>query len=358
MNLDGHHLLDNLDDAEGWTFGPVVLGGGERIVVLANGEDQPVWGGSWEFPVVDSDVFSYTMSTTNPDASWKDVGFDDGSWMSGPGGIGYGDGDDATVVPNDGTLYLRIGFEVDTPEDWAEIGWAMDYDDGYIAYLNGEEIQRSPNLVGSAGNAWDYTDGYLEAVLFNGGIPDMVTWAADGPGSPQLVTGQNVLAIQVHNANATSSDLTARPFLGLRKAWGAPAIYSAPPTWWPQAENDNLQATFQLSPGEHAVLRDPDGQLLDALILHPDLPDALSVGRPEGSSTEWCIFDPPTPGEPNAEAPCYSGILPSPQLTVPSGFTTTPKPCSWPRPSPTPKCGTRWTGRCLFPRPPHSRKTD
>ena len=68
--------------------------------------------------------------------------------MSGPGGIGYGDGDDATVVPNDGTLYLRIGFEVDTPEDWAEMGWAMDYDDGYIAYLNGEEIQRSPNLVG------------------------------------------------------------------------------------------------------------------------------------------------------------------------------------------------------------------
>ena len=100
---------------------------------------------------------------------------------------------------------------------------------------------------------------------------------------------------------------------------GRTTIYSAPPTWWPQAENDNLQATFQL--GRRArVLRDPDGQLLDALILHPDLPDALSVGRPEGSSTEWCIFDPPTPGEPNADAPCYSGILPSPQLTVPSGF--------------------------------------
>ena len=58
-------------------------------------------------------------------------------------------------------------------------------------------------------------------MLFNGGIPDMVTWDMNGPGSPQLVTGQNVLAIQVHNANATSSDLTARPFLGLRKAWGA-----------------------------------------------------------------------------------------------------------------------------------------
>lgn len=320
VNLDGHHLLDNLDDESGWTFGPVVLGGGDRLVVLANGEDQPVWGGSWEFPVIDSDVFSYTMSTTNPDVSWKNVGFDDGSWQSGPGGFGYGDGDDATVVPNDGTLYLRIAFDVETPEDWAEMGWAMDYDDGYIAYLNGEEIQRSSNLVGSAGNAWDYTDGYVEAVLFNGGIPDMTTWALDSPGSPQLLPGQNVLAIQVHNANATSSDLTARPFLGLRKDWGGPTMFSAAPTWWPQAEYDNLQATFQLSPGEHAVLRDPDGQLLDALILHPDLPDAFSVGRPEGSSTEWCIFDQPTPGEPNVDAPCYSGILPSPQLTVPSGF--------------------------------------
>ena len=37
VNLDGHHLLDNLDDESGWTFGPVVLGGGDRLVVLANG---------------------------------------------------------------------------------------------------------------------------------------------------------------------------------------------------------------------------------------------------------------------------------------------------------------------------------
>ncbi|HCC65312.1 MAG TPA: hypothetical protein DEP62_08870, partial [Flavobacteriales bacterium] len=33
VNLDGHQLLDNLEDETGWVFGPVVLGGGERLVV-------------------------------------------------------------------------------------------------------------------------------------------------------------------------------------------------------------------------------------------------------------------------------------------------------------------------------------
>ena len=253
VNLEGHQLMDNLYDEDGWAFGPVVLGEGERLVVLANGEDQPVWGGSWEFPVVDSDVFNYTTSTTNPNASWKDVGFDDTSWSSGPGGLGYGDGDDATVIANNGALYLRVTFEVESPDDWVEMGWAMDYDDGYIAYLNGAEFQRSANLVGSTGNAWDFTNGYVEPLLINGGTPDMTTWAMSSLGAPQLLPGQNVLAIQVHNANATSSDLTARPFLGLRKDWGTAPTFSAPPTWWPQTENDNLQASFQLSPGEYAV---------------------------------------------------------------------------------------------------------
>ena len=77
------------------------------------------------------------------------------------------------MVPNDGTLYLRIGFEVETPEDWAD-GVGHGLRRRLHRLPQREEIQRSPNLVGSAGNAWDYTDGYLEAVLFNGGTP---TWS-------------------------------------------------------------------------------------------------------------------------------------------------------------------------------------
>ena len=90
----------------------MVLGGGERLVVLANGEDQPVWGGSREFPV-DSDVFSYTMSTANPDASWKNVGFDDSSWMSDLGNW-IRDGDD-DGGPQRRHVVPRLGL-VDTPE--------------------------------------------------------------------------------------------------------------------------------------------------------------------------------------------------------------------------------------------------
>ena len=91
----------------------------------------------------------------------------------------------------------------------------MDYDDGYVAFLNGREFARSStmNEVSVAHNA--FAAGLHEAVLYSGGVPENV------PFDPRewLVEGPNVLAVQVHNDNVNSSDLTARPFLALDKLW-------------------------------------------------------------------------------------------------------------------------------------------
>lgn len=48
----------------------------------------------------------------------------------------------------------------------------MDYDDGFVAYLNGTEVCRSG--MGAAGSAVSYNTGATshEAVIYNGGLPE------------------------------------------------------------------------------------------------------------------------------------------------------------------------------------------
>jgi hypothetical protein len=44
------------------------------------------------------DLWGYRGAPGAPPADWKDPAFDDSAWPQGPTGIGYGYGDDATVV--------------------------------------------------------------------------------------------------------------------------------------------------------------------------------------------------------------------------------------------------------------------
>ena len=47
-----------------------------------------------------------------PDTNWRKLAFNDASWLQGQGGVGYGDGDDSTVISSVTSLYLRkTGFE-------------------------------------------------------------------------------------------------------------------------------------------------------------------------------------------------------------------------------------------------------
>ena len=101
----------------------------------------------------------------------------------------------------------------------------IDYDDGFVAYLNGQEIAR--NLV--SGGVPDFnqaSDGNHEAILYQGFAPERF-----GVDPSLLTTGTNTLAVQVHNQSFVSSDLTAIPVLSL----GINTTdynYSTPPDWF------------------------------------------------------------------------------------------------------------------------------
>ena len=136
--------------------------------------------------------------------------FDDSGWISGTGGVGLERqsgyqqyfGIDLTdqMYSRNATCYIRIPFTVSVdPTPFNFMTLRTRYDDGFIVYLNGTEIQRAlfngtPAWNSAAGSNHD--DG--AAVIFE----DFDVSAQVG----LLRQGENVLAIHGMNSSTTSSD--------------------------------------------------------------------------------------------------------------------------------------------------------
>jgi hypothetical protein len=104
------------------------------------------------------------------------------------------------------TFYSRIPFLVDTPADFDKLKLRVKYDDAFVAYLNGVEVARR-NVTGAT--AWDSnadSPRFGDIVLAHEEI-DITEFL------PQLVLGQNVLAIQCLNYTASDADALVLPEL-------------------------------------------------------------------------------------------------------------------------------------------------
>lgn len=157
-------------------------------------------GDTWKF-------FRGTDAVSDPADAWKETSFDDSSWETGDSGFGYGDGDDATILDDmEGsyvTVYIRKEFSV-SPLSLDEIvQLVIDYDDGFIAYLNGREIARRHMPDGSATRT-------TTASSHEAGTPEMIVLGTAGD---LLNDGSNLLAIEGHNSSADSTDFSLIPAL-------------------------------------------------------------------------------------------------------------------------------------------------
>ncbi len=85
---------------------------------------------------------------------WMGASFDDSAWMDGISGVGQDDDDDNTEIEVSSSAYVRYRFNVDDASTIENIYLFVDYDDGYIAWLNGTEIRRSGNISDSI-PSWD-----------------------------------------------------------------------------------------------------------------------------------------------------------------------------------------------------------
>ena len=153
-------------------------------------------------------TWRYSAGGPRPPDDWTRPSFDDAAWKSGRAGFGYGDSDDETVLGDMqgryAAAYLRGRFEVERPGDVESLHLYVNYDDGFVAYLNGKEVASASMVRVAGGLRVDQheAEGYEEFAIRDA--------------KALLRPGRNVLAIEGHNATADSSDFTLDPVLAIR----------------------------------------------------------------------------------------------------------------------------------------------
>ena len=201
----------------------------------------------WETLVYAEDEWRYLVPSSEPDENWKKSGFDDSAWSKGQGGIGYGDGDDRTIISQTISLYMRRSFTLDNTARVLQAVLNMDYDDGFVAYLNEVEIARG-NL-GNVGQSIAYSQsasGLREAEMYQGREPIYVMLDQDKVNA-NLKSGENILAIQVHNDNLNSSDMSAIAFFSIAVS-DTQQLYGNPPAWFdpPEPISDTFESNLPI----------------------------------------------------------------------------------------------------------------
>ncbi len=172
--------------------------------------------------VAHSDVWHYRKGTNQPAADWQSMTDSslDQTWLTGPGGIGY-----STDTPNEvaecqtlltdmfnryTTLYLRRTFEVSQAIDpAARLVLTVDYDDGFVAYLDGVEIARDrARTAAGVEPAFDATTSSNHESSRGTSTPVNPPTTIDlGAVGSRLAAGPHVLAILGINGALSSSDL-------------------------------------------------------------------------------------------------------------------------------------------------------
>ena len=140
---------------------------------------------------------------------WFASDFDDAKWKKGKAPLGYGEDDQTTTLSFGGnsndkhiTTYFRTSFEVAVAdrEKIAKLGLTIRRDDGAVVYLNGKEALRSNMRAGAItfdSRATQALGTGIESNYLRFSLPaDLLS---DG--------GNNVVAVEIHQAGSSSSDL-------------------------------------------------------------------------------------------------------------------------------------------------------
>lgn len=280
INLENWSISDDINDLSKWNFPNVTIPANDYLLLWASDKDRAQITTSRTL-INQGDLFKYLIPSAEPSSNWTSSTFNDSSWSNGASGFGYADGDDATLIPN-GTLsvYLRKSFNLTNVADIISLILDIDYDDAFVAYINGVEVARA-NIDGVPPPYNASTNQDHEAQMYNGGSPDRFL-VSDF--SSILVDGTNVLAIQAHNVSSFSSDFTIIPFLS--------AIYSTanssgvnPPEILNLTDNNTLHTNFKISTtSETLSLSDQNGTLVDQLLVE-GLPPNTSIGVSNFSNT-------------------------------------------------------------------------
>ena len=314
VNLKGYGLSDNKTELLQWEFPDFQFNPGEYLLVFASGKDRSEAPVHWNTIISQGDTWKYLVPTAEPATNWRLNTFNDTNWLSGKSGFGYGDNDDATIVPAVKSIFIRKKFTIDNAAAISQMVLHMDYDDGFVAYLNGVEIARAQMVGKGALPRFDvFSSGLHEAQMYQNLPPEK--FVISNPASV-LKTGENMLAIQIHNSDAASSDFTAIPFLSVGTV--------EKPDTFRKVDILNLASTdfhtnFKISAdGESLYLANPSGAIADSVRI-----GALSLNNSYGRTLKdpltWAVYTTSTPGKENTGEGLSGESTGVPTFSLPGG---------------------------------------
>ena len=130
--------------------------------------------------------------------AWRRTDFNDAAWASGAAQLGFGDGDEATVIASGHTTYyFRHSITIDNPEQIGGLELAILRDDGAVVYVNGTEVYRTNMPDGTISHDTLAPAAAVENVYLDHEFD-----------STNLVAGTNVIAVEVHQVSTASSDVS------------------------------------------------------------------------------------------------------------------------------------------------------
>ena len=312
ISISNWGLSDDVNALFKWRIPNVSLEPQEFLLIMASDKDRVDIISEWETIIDVGDSWYYYVASQEPPVNWNESGFNSSGWSIGPSGFGYGDDDDNTEIPSTISVFLIKPFSITNIEQVKKIAFHIDYDDGFVAYLNGQEFARD-NIVGSPPAFDQGTITWREPSMIYGGAPSLF-WVDST--DAWLNEGQNVLAIQVHNFNSNSSDLSCIPIFTIGR--NTPSDNTLSIAEEIELPVSILHTNFKISSeGETILITSIDGIIIDSLSTGQLLSD-VSIGR-INNGQEYGIFLDPTPGESNGEE-AVLGILSDVVFSNESGF--------------------------------------
>jgi hypothetical protein len=355
----GHTLVllnpdRRIDDVRNWTASSKRLGtpGTEPVAVpefpvpspevnLNEGIPFVNYGDTWRFHDQNIDLLT----------AWRSADYDDSSWTQGPGLFGF----ESAPLPSPGirtpfadldqlTYYARTRFTYNGSLTGVTLSIDQILDDGAVYYLNGTQLGRS----GMPGGAIGFSTPANRTVGDAAEEPNVITV----PGTA-LRQGENVLAVEVHQVGAGSSDIVfgarlkistpSQPSLILNEVLPGPAGTGFIEIYNPRGTNISLRSHHLTDdPGNLAKFRinadivvppsglvslgfaesgfavqspvrvylvAPDGQtILNAIDAAMPL-DGRSLGRKPAGGASWFLFADPTRNSPNASLSALAALV-------------------------------------------------
>ncbi len=222
-------------------------------------------------------VWKYLDNGSNQGTAWIEPAFNDAAWSSGPGELGYGDGDEMTTVlfgPDANakfiTTYFRHTFQVTDPASLSGYNISVKRDDGIAVYLNGVEVARDLLVA----------DASFDALASNA-IDDGANFSRlTLQGNPVLVSGPNTVAVEIHQSSANSTDISmALTFTANRTPAGGVLANDVDP------DGDALTATLVSGPARGSLTFNENGTFVYSPVAGYNGVDTFTYTISDGVST-------------------------------------------------------------------------